>query len=217
MSIQNNLIENVHNIYTTFADIKHALEEKGTYIEKETPVTRYAEMIRTLSSNEAPDAYNIEGVYDYFYLVFQKDIQPFSVGQFNDSVLMIGTKTLTATKVEQVNSNTYRIYVNLSNENLGIILGSRQNTSLMYANNTLVPTFSIFLTVEGLSIPITKYIFETTALSKKIFNTEDNGNIFLSSFSIIDIKNNKDICNLITTNFSAKDKAEIILTKEETT
>lgn len=216
MTIQNNLIENIKDIYDTFADIKHALEEKGAYIEEKTPVTKYAELIDTLSGDEAPAAYNIEGIYDYFYLVFQKDIQPFSVGQFNDSVLMIGSKILTATKVEQVNSNTYRIYVNLSNENLGIILGSRQNTSLMYANNTLVPTFSIFLTVEGLSIPITRYIFETTALSKN-FNTEDNGNIFLSSFSIIDIKNNKDICNLITTKFSAKDKAEIILTKEETT
>lgn len=215
MTIQNNLIENINNIYIAFANIKHALEEKGAYIEEETPVSKYAEIVGTLSGDEAPAAYNTEGIYDYFYLVFQKDIQPFSVGQFNDSVLMIGSKILTATKVEQVNSNTYRIYVNLSNENLGIVLGSRQNTSLMYTNNTLVPIFSTILIVEGLDVPITKYIFETTTLSKN-FNTKDNGDAFLSP-SIIDKNIYKDICNLITTKFSATDKAEITLTKEETT
>ena len=48
-----------------------------------------------------PEAYNDEGVYNFFYIDFKRVMEPFSIGQFNDSVIVSGASVLNVTDVQQ--------------------------------------------------------------------------------------------------------------------
>ena len=48
-----------------------------------------------------PVAYNDAGVYDFFYLDFKRVMEPFSIGQFDESVIVSGTAILSVTDVQQ--------------------------------------------------------------------------------------------------------------------
>ena len=48
-----------------------------------------------------PVAYNDAGVYGFFYLDFKRVMAPFSIGQFNESVIVSGASVLNVTDVQQ--------------------------------------------------------------------------------------------------------------------
>lgn len=107
-----------------------------------------------------PRIYNTEGVYSYLFIDFLRPVKSFSVGQFNDSVIMYGNTELKATAIERVSVNTYKIYVNMMSQNTGIAVAANAKNSLTFVDGDGVGYFSAVFEVDGLSIPLSKYIYE---------------------------------------------------------
>ena len=104
-----------------------------------------------------PVAYNDAGVYDFFYLDFKRVMEPFSIGQFNESVIVSGTGILTVSQVTQATnesgnklSGVYKVYCDLSAQTHGIVIVNKAKSRLCFSSGEQTPSFSIPMYVSGL-------------------------------------------------------------------
>lgn len=105
-----------------------------------------------------PEAYNDAGVYDFFYLDFKRVMAPFSIGQFNESVIVSGTSALSVSQVTQATDGSgnkiagvYKVYCDISAQTRGVSISHQKNSRLHFWDGTQVPVFSTSMYVAGLT------------------------------------------------------------------
>ena len=136
-----------------------------------------------------PGAYNDAGVYDFFYLDFKRVMEPFSIGQFNESVIVSGTEVLSVTDVEQYSDTVYKVFCNISNQPKGVSVSNKKSTRLHFWNGETVPAFSVWFSVAGQAAYIDAgYLFDKCDFTTFNTTTSENENVVLSdAFSIDEI------------------------------
>ena len=128
-----------------------------------------------------PEAYNDAGVYDFFYLDFKRVMEPFSIGQFNESVIVSGTSALSVSQVTQATDGSgnkiagvYKVYCDISAQTRGVSISHHKNSRLNFWDGTQVPVFSTFMYVAGLATYIDGgYAYDSTNFVSKLLNPEE--------------------------------------------
>ena len=69
-----------------------------------------------------PVAYNDAGVYNFFYLDFRRVLEPFSIGQFNESIIVSGASVLNVTDVQQAYTENPYIPITTALDMYGAVL-----------------------------------------------------------------------------------------------
>lgn len=122
-----------------------------------------------------PEAWNDPGVYNYFYMNFQKVMANFSPAQFMECVMVQGNAGwLTITNVEKVSPMVVRVYCNLEGQTSGVNVYGKASSWLMFANGRPVPSFATTFTVAGLSTTITlAYVYDTVSVHKPFTQAQE--------------------------------------------
>lgn len=117
-----------------------------------------------------PTIYNDSGVYTYFYIDFRRTVQAFSLGMFNESIIVYDSQQIPVTQVEQVSSTVYKIDCDLTNKIHGITVLNKKTTRLRFSTGELLPVFSVHMFIVGQSAFIDgAYVYEPVSLQKPIF------------------------------------------------
>ena len=160
-----------------------------------------------------PEAYNDAGVYDFFYLDFKRVMEPFSIGMFNESIIVSGTAVLPVTDVEQYSDTVYKVFCNISNQSKGVSVSHMKSTRLHFWNGEPVPAFSVWFSVAGqVNYIDAGYLLDKCDFTTFNTTTSENENIVLSdAFSIDEISESTTFAPLFM-NSAIKETANVILT-----
>lgn len=97
-----------------------------------------------------PIIYNDAGVYDYFYIDFRRALEPFSLGMWNESIVIHDSVQLSVSKVVEVSYGVYKVYCDIRDKTHGITVINKKTSRLMFASTgERVPVFSTHMFVEG--------------------------------------------------------------------
>ena len=157
-----------------------------------------------------PEAYNDAGVYDFFYLDFKRVMEPFSIGQFNDSVIVSGAAVLPVTDVEQYSDTVYKVFCNISNQSKGVSVSNKKTTRLHFWDGTQVPVFSEWFSVAGLaSILDAGYFYEKAQIDEVIMTATENSNLVM--WTPIVIPPISETANITGPDLTATENVNIVL------
>lgn len=98
-----------------------------------------------------PTVYNDEGIYTYFYIDFRQSLQDFSVGMFNESIIVHDSQQIAVSQVEQVSSTVYKVYANIANLLKGITILNKKTSRLRFATGERLPVFSVHMYISGIT------------------------------------------------------------------
>lgn len=113
-----------------------------------------------------PTCWNDEGVFDYFYIDFKRGLENFSLGMFNESIIVHDTEQLRVAGVEYVSYGVYKVYCNIADKMNGITVVNKKSTLLTTTSGSLLPVFSVHFYVSGVATYIRKaYVYEKAMLS----------------------------------------------------
>lgn len=117
-----------------------------------------------------PRVWNDEGVYDYFYIDYIRDVVNFSLGRFRHSTIISGaTGELTPSNAEQISNSVYKIYANIAGAGQVSVLG-REARGLKFPGNDDVPGFEANFWVDD-EVPYQPdYMYDAFALQEPAFN-----------------------------------------------
>lgn len=96
-----------------------------------------------------PLIYNDSGVYTYFYLDFRRAMQEFSIGMFNESIVVHDSTQLSVTQITYVSSGVYKIWCDISGRAHGITVLNKKTSRLRFASGEQLPVFSVHMFIEG--------------------------------------------------------------------
>ena len=96
-----------------------------------------------------PTIWNDSGEYSYFYIDFNQSVLPFSIGMFNQSVVIHDSVQLSVNGIEKVSDSVYKIYCDISNRIHGITVMNKKISKLRYADRTQLPAFSVHMFIAG--------------------------------------------------------------------
>lgn len=114
---------------------------------------------------------NDPGVYSYFYIDFKRVVSLFSLGMFNESIIIYDSERIDVTDILLVSSGIYKVYCDLSEKNRGITVINKKTSLLSFATGETIPVFSTIFYVEGLEqIVRVAYAYETTDIVNKHFS-----------------------------------------------
>ena len=110
-----------------------------------------------------PVIYNDEGVYSYFYIDFLKAVAPFSLGMWNESIIIHDDAQVPVTNVVKVSDRLYKVYCDLSDKIHGITVLNKATSRLRFSiGGAKMPVFSVHSYIKGLvSYDSTTYLYET--------------------------------------------------------
>ena len=109
-----------------------------------------------------PLCWNDEGVYSYFYIDFRRSMEAFSLGMFDQSVIVHDSTQLSVTNIEFVSSGIYKVYCDISGKTHGITVLNKKTSLLAFSSGEQLPVFSTHFYVAGIDSYINlKYIYET--------------------------------------------------------
>lgn len=109
-----------------------------------------------------PDIYNDDGVYSFFYIDFRRSMSEFSIGMFNESIVVYDSVQIAVTAISRVSANVYKIYGDISNRNHGITVLNKKTSRLRFLNGERLPAFSTHMFVSGQAPYIDGgYLYET--------------------------------------------------------
>ena len=112
-----------------------------------------------------PTVYNDSGVYTYFYLDFRRTLQPFSLGMFNESVIVYDSQQVAVTRIEQTGATVYKVYCDIASKIHGITVLNKKTTRMRFTTGELLPVFSVHMFIEGQSAFIDgAYVYDSSNL-----------------------------------------------------
>ena len=122
-----------------------------------------------------PIIYNDESVYDYFYIDFRRAIEPFSLGMWNESIVVHDSEQLTVTQTAEVSLGIYKIYCDIRNKIHGITVLNKKTSRLRFASTgERVPVFSIHMFIEGQPAYVDGgYVYEPINLQSHTFDATE--------------------------------------------
>ena len=111
----------------------------------------------------SPRIWNDEGVYSSFYIDFRRNLSVFSLGMFNESIIVYDSEAIEITAVEFVSTGIYRIYGSLLGKIQGVTVVNKKSTLLTTTNGVMLPVFSTMFFVAGLDTYIRRaYAYDIT-------------------------------------------------------
>ena len=157
-----------------------------------------------------PEAYNDAGVYNFFYIDFKRVMEPFSIGQFNESVIVSGTAVLPVTDVEQYSDTVYKVFCNISNQSKGVSVSHMKSTRLHFWDGTQVPVFSEWFSVAGLASALDAgYFYEKAQIDEVIMTATENSNLVM--WTPIVIPPISETANITGPDLTATENVNIVL------
>lgn len=109
-----------------------------------------------------PLIWNESGVYTFFYIDFRYVVLPFSLGMWNESIVVHDDEQLNITKVEKVTGTLYKAYCNIADKIHGITVLNKATSRLHFSSTgERVPVFSVHTFISGIpSYDSTTYLYE---------------------------------------------------------
>lgn len=107
------------------------------------------------------------GQFDHFYIKFTKPIAEFSLGQFQETVIIVGKYgVIYPTEATKHSLTEIIVYADISKEDDGILIAGKENGYLTYATGKLIPKFvaSLYVT-ELMNIVKLAYIWDKVTTS----------------------------------------------------
>lgn len=159
-----------------------------------------------------PIIYNDAGVYDYFYIDFRRALEPFSLGMWNESIIVHDSVQLAVTQVSEVSFGVYKVTCDISGKTHGITVINKKTSRLRFASTgERVPVFSTHMYISGvLSYVDGGYIYDPTTINFGMSVTEIPGYVELAE--ILDFGNTYDSDLIISELSTVADTATVILT-----
>ena len=112
-----------------------------------------------------PTIYNDSGVNTYFYIDFRRTIQAFSLGMFNESIIVYDSQQVSVSRIEQTGTTVFKVYCDISNKIHGITVLNKKTTRLRFATGEILPVFSVHMFIEGQSAFIDgAYVYDRSDL-----------------------------------------------------
>lgn len=96
-----------------------------------------------------PDIWNDEGVYTHFYIDFRREVQMFSTGMWNESVVVHDSVQIKATDVIDQTGGIYKIVCDISDRPHGITVMNKKTSRLRFASGEAIPVFSVHMFIAG--------------------------------------------------------------------
>lgn len=118
-----------------------------------------------------PIIWNDEGIYTHFYIDFKREVQMFSTGMWNESVVVHDSVQIKATDVIDQTGGIYKIVCDISDRPHGITVMNKKTSRLRFASGEAIPVFSVHMFIAG----IEPYLDAAYAYDKQtIYATFDN-------------------------------------------
>lgn len=125
-----------------------------------------------------PTCWNDPGVYTYFYIDFKRGLEDFSLGMFNESIIVYDSEPVPVTGVEFVSNGIYKVYCDIADKTRGVTVVNKKSTLLTQSNGYTLPVFSVVFYVTGLDTYIRKaYVYEKIELDGSNVTTIDDVSI----------------------------------------
>ena len=158
-----------------------------------------------------PTIWNDSGVYTYFYIDFRRTLQSFSLGMFNESVIVYDSQQVAVTRIEKTGTTVYKIYCDITNKIHGITVLNKKTTRLRFATGELLPVFSVHMFIEGQSAFIDgAYVYDPINLQLPNFNvSETMENLLWTAF---DAGSFYESASLVQVSFTPMETVTINLT-----
>lgn len=116
-----------------------------------------------------PRVWNDEGVYDYFYIDFKRGMEPFSLGMFEQSIIIHDSEQLYATGITKVSTGVYKVICDISGRYQGITVLNKKTSLLSFTTGQRLPPFSIHFFVSGIdSYERLRYCYDICTFSDGI-------------------------------------------------
>ncbi len=128
-----------------------------------------------------PNAWNDEGVYDFFYIDFKQALELFSLGMLQESIILHDSAQVFISGVEYVSPGLYKIFCDLENRFHGVTVINKITTYLRFATGRKVFPFSIHFYVNG----IVPHIIPDFCYDNAIYNGVVHGDIYENSSSTL--------------------------------
>ncbi len=159
-----------------------------------------------------PTIYNDSGIYSYFYIDFRRTVQAFSLGMFNESVIVYDSQQVSVTRIEQTGTTVFKVYCDITNKIHGITVLNKKTTRLRFATGELMPVFSVHMFIDGQSAYIDgAYVYNTASLQLPNFNGVSEGTSN-SMWTAVDAGSSSESISLTQVTFKPSESFKITLT-----
>ena len=164
-----------------------------------------------VKAGDVVECWNDDGVYDYFYVKFKKAINPFSYGQFVNTVKVYSISSdtyLPVSGVTRLDGTTCKVNCDISKENSGVIVIGLPTSYLTYTSGSAVQKFISMFYVNGIDRIVTyAYLWENIGLSfLKFSSVLGNPKPYMYETTSYNPKENISLCGKI---LSANDSVEV--------
>lgn len=158
-----------------------------------------------------PLLWNDTGVYSYFYIDFLKDLAPFTIGMWNESIVVYDSVAIAVTAVEKISARVYKVYANITNFPHGYTVLHKKTTRLTLPDGSTLAPFSIHAFVTGQIVYLDgAYVYDLINLQLPNFNVSETMENLL--WTAIDAGSIYESASLVQASFTAVDTFTINLT-----
>lgn len=159
-----------------------------------------------------PTIWNDSGAYSYFYIDFRRMVQEFSLGMFNESVIVYDSQQVAVTRIEKTGTMVYKIYCDITNKIHGITVLNKKTTRLRFATGELMPVFSVHMFVSG-QVPYIDggYVYEYSKYALSIVNNISEPTPDISFCDSIIPNAYSEQIDFVSTSVTATDSPTIVL------
>ena len=137
-----------------------------------------------VKASDVVECWNDEGVYDCFYMKFKKAINPFSYGQFVNTVKVYSISSdmyLPVYGVTRLDGTICKVDCDISKENSGVIVIGLPTSYLTYTSGSAVPKFISLFYVNGIDRIITyAYVWDDIPVSIHSLRVTENARLYAS-------------------------------------
>jgi hypothetical protein len=96
-----------------------------------------------------PIIWNDCGEYSYFYIDFKKSMEFFTLGMFNESIIVHDSEQLPVKGIENISPSVYKITCDIRDKTRGITILNKKTSLLSFSGGEKLPVFSVHVFVEG--------------------------------------------------------------------
>ena len=96
-----------------------------------------------------PIIWNDSGEYSCFYIDFKKSMEFFTLGMFNESIIVHDSEQLVVTGIEYISPSVYKITCDIRDKVRGITILNKKTSLLAFSGGEILPVFSVHIFIEG--------------------------------------------------------------------
>lgn len=132
-----------------------------------------------------PRCWNDEGIYEYFYIDFRQSMAPFSLGMWNESIVVHDREQLGVPQVGYIAPGIYKVWCDLSGRMHGITVLNKITSLLHFGSGRVLPAFSTHFFVAGIdAYKNLDYVYDTVRFPACCDVLEENYNLDLAAGSL---------------------------------